>query len=97
MFLGLVITYRDLLVYILVLYVRLHIDFCVQSQYNSEQLMLPSYYNRLNFVVRYGRCIFKIRVMRYAFNLWRTRCVARQAVRLYQCNNTNIITLRCLN
>ena len=75
MFLGRVITYCDLFVYILVLYVRLHSDFEVQSQYNSEQLMLPSYYNCLNFVVRYGRCrpIFKIRVMRCAFNLWRSK------------------------
>ena len=72
MFLGLVITYRDLFVYILVLYVRLHTDFGVQSQYKREQLKLPSYYNCFNFVVRYGRCIFKIRVMRYAFNLWRS-------------------------
>ena len=66
MFLGRVITYRELFVYILVLYVRLHSDFGVQRQYNREQLMLPSYYYCLNFVVRYGRCIFKIRVMRYA-------------------------------
>ena len=72
MFLGRVITYRDLFVYILVLYLRLHSDFGIQSQYNSEQLMLPSHYKCLNFVVKYGRCIFKIRVMRYAFNLWRS-------------------------
>ena len=44
MFLGRVVTYRDLFVYILVLYVRLHSDFGVQSQYNREQLLLPSYY-----------------------------------------------------
>ena len=72
MFLGRVITYRDLFIYILVLYVRHHSDCGVQRQYNSEQLMLPSYYNCLNFVVRCGMCIFKIRVMRYAFNLWRS-------------------------
>ena len=73
MFLGRVITYRDLFIYILVLYVHLHSNFGLQSQYNSEQLMFPSYYNCfLNFVVRYGRCIFKIRVMGYAFNLWRS-------------------------
>ena len=38
MFLRRVIAYRDLFVYILVLYVHLHSDFGVQSQYNSEQL-----------------------------------------------------------
>ena len=36
MFLGRVITYCNLFVYILVLYVCLHSDFGVQSQYKSE-------------------------------------------------------------
>ena len=58
MFLGRVITYRDLFVYILVLYVRLHSDLGVQSHYNSEQLILPSYYQVQLFKLR--REIWKV-------------------------------------
>ena len=67
----------------------MHSEFGVQSQYNSEQLMLPSYYNCLNFVVRYGRCIFKIYELCDVHLIYgEARCVAMEAARLYHCNNT---------
>ena len=76
--------YRDLFVYILVLYVRLHTDFGVQSQYSREQLMLPSYYNCFNFVVRLEGVFSRYELCDMHLIYGEAMCVAREAVRLYQ-------------